>query len=324
VLALGIVLSIQALLMAQGAPDARREITLTAQDVPLSLADPTLMKVGRLRFLGGLALASADPDFGGLSGLMILADDQRLVGVTDQGHKFTCRLIFEGDRLRGVADASLEPLLDGLGKPLSGKAWSDAESVTRLAAGSVLVGFERNHRVLMYGPGLSGPARNFETPKGLAKAPSNGGLESLAAWPDGRLIALTEQMKTAGGRLQAFLLKWGTWSQLEWTPSEKGFEPSDATVLPDGDLVVLERYWSARNPLKLSSRLLRVKGDSVRPGSVLRGELMAEFTAPLTSENFEGVAAFADASGQTHILLVSDDNFSGLQRTLLLSFVVEK
>ena len=36
-------------------------------------------------------------------------------------------------------------------------------------------------------------------------------------------------------------------------------------------------------------------------------------------ETFEGLAAVADAGG-TRVFLLSDDNFSALQRTLLLMF----
>ena len=37
-------------------------------------------------------------------------------------------------------------------------------------------------------------------------------------------------------------------------------------------------------------------------------------------DNFEGVAVATPAGGSTIVLIVSDDNFSALQRTLLLAF----
>ena len=40
-------------------------------------------------------------------------------------------------------------------------------------------------------------------------------------------------------------------------------------------------------------------------------------------ENMEGIAVWRDASGRTRLTLISDDNFTGLLRTLLLDFVVE-
>jgi hypothetical protein len=307
------------------APKSAREITLTVQSVPLSMADPGADRLGTLRFLGGVALQSDDPGFGGLSGLLVEPDEGgwRILAVTDEGNRFAGRLVFEGTQLRGIEQATIEPLLDLNGNPLGGKSMGDAESVTRLSDGRVLVGFERRHRVWAYGPGLTGRARAFETPRAVSGAPSNGGLESLANWPDGRILALTEQMRTADGRLRGFLLQGDAWENVAWTPSASGFEPSDATALRDGDLLVLERYWSARSPMSLSSRVIRVKGDSVRPGATLSGDLIAELTAPLTAENFEGITAFAMGQEKTGLLLVSDDNFSGLQRTLLFLFEIQ-
>ncbi len=310
------------LVFAQPAVRPGRKITLTSQTVPLSTAEPRTDQVGSLRFLWGVALRSEDKGFGGLSGLMVEleGDAPRIIAVTDQGDTFTARLALVDGQLRGVEAATIEPLVDPRGRPVSGKFLGDAESITRLPDGRILVGFERNHRIWAYGPGLTGPAKVFETPPALARAPSNGGLESLANWPDGRLLAITEQLKTESGNFAAFLLQRGMWTNLEWKGSAPGFEPSDATVLPNGDLLVLERLWSALAPGNLRSRILRVKGDSVKPGALLQGELVAELAAPLTTENFEGMAAFTDSRGATHLLIVSDDNFNGVQRTLLLLF----
>ncbi len=299
-----------------------REITLTSQTVPLSATEPKADQVGSLRFVWGVALRSEDKGFGGLSGLMVEPYErgQKIVAVTDQGDRFTARLVLENDRLRGVEAGTLEPLANLEGLSVSGKLFGDAESMTRLPDGRVLVGFEQRHRIWAYGPELTGPAKVFETPPALAGAPANGGLESLANWPDGRILMITERLKTEAGNLAAFLFRGGTWAPLEWQASAPGFEPSDATVLPNGDLLVLERLWSALAPANLRSRIVRVRGDAVTPGALLQGEVLAELAAPLTTENFEGITSFTNARGATQLLIVSDDNFNGVQRTLLLSF----
>jgi hypothetical protein len=43
-------------------------------------------------------------------------------------------------------------------------------------------------------------------------------------------------------------------------------------------------------------------------------------TAPLTRDNFEGVAAVAQPSGALRFYLISDDNFSKTQHTYLMAF----
>lgn len=316
-------LLILGLAFAQPAVRPRREITLTAQSVPLA-ADPKLDHLGGLHYLGGLWLKSPDEGFGGLSGLSAEEKDGELhiVAVTDQGDKLAGRVGFKDERLAGVDSATIEPLLNPDGQAIAGKRFGDAESITRLPDGRILVGFEQRHRIWAYGPGLTGAAQVIETPKALLDAPSNGGLESLASFADGRVLAITEQMKTERGNFAAFLLQGGAWTSVEWTGSAQGFEASDATVLPDGDLLVLERLWSPLAPLDLRSRIVRVKGDSVRPGAVLQGEVLAELRAPLATENFEGLTAFRSPSGATRLLIVSDDNFNGAQRTLLLAFEI--
>jgi len=315
---------ILSLAFAQPAVRPRREITLTAQSVPLAGADPSLDQVGGLRFLGGLWLKSPDEGFGGLSGLSAedKAGELRIVAVTDQGDRLAGRVSFSDDRLAGMDSVTIEPLMDLSGRAIAGKRPGDAESITQLPDGRILVGFEQRHRIWAYGPGLTGAAGSFETPKTLLDAPANGGLESLANFADGRLLAITEQMKTERGNFAAFLLRGGAWTSVEWTASAPGFEPSDATVLPNGDLLVLERRWSALAPLDLGSRIVRVRGDSVKPGAVLQGEVLAELRAPLTVENFEGITAFRSPGGATRLLLVSDDNFNRAQRTLLLAFEI--
>ncbi len=322
VVSAGVGLGILGLAVAQPAAKAGREVTLSAQSVPLSTSQPALDQVGALRFLGGLWLQSEDPGFGGLSGLVVseAAGALRILAVTDQGEKLTARVALEEGRLKRLESATLEPLLSPSGVAIAGKALGDAESLTRLPDGRILVGFERRHRIWAYGPDLTSPVTTFATPEALQRAPSNGGLESLASWPDGRILAITEHLERAGRTMAAFLWTGGVWTEVEWKPSEEGFEPADATVAPNGDLLVLERYFSALPPMRLRSRIIRVKGESVKAGARLEGEVMAELTAPLTSENFECISAFVNKQGKTQIVLASDNNFNTIQRTLLLWF----
>lgn len=315
-------LGLLGLAIAQPAALPARKVTLTARPIPLSMGNPALEQIGSLRYLGGLWLEAEDPGFGGLSGLVLqeAAAGPALIAVTDQGSRFSARLVVKDGRLEGLEDAALEPLTELQGKALAGKAYSDAESITRLPDGRILVGFERRHRLWSYGPGLTGPARAMETPSLLGQAPTNGGLESIASWPDGRVVAIAESLRLPSGNHAGFLLEAGAWAPLEWKASGPGFLPVDATVLPGGDLAILERRFSAMPPAGVVSRILRVRKDDVRSGAVLQGTLMAELTAPLVTENFEGLAVLAGPRGAAYLAVLSDNNFSPLQRTLLLWF----
>lgn len=309
-----------ALLLAVVSTASAESITVKSAPVPLSLADPARIAVGALRYRGGLALTSEHKRFGGLSGLRVSADGSRLEAVSDEGHWFTARLLYD-DRgyLVGVADAELGALLDPGGKPLRDKTEQDAESLTWLPDGSRLVGFEHHHRILRYRKSLADVPQVFPPPPDLDKAPLNEGIESLATLQDGSVLALTEDM-IEQGLLRAWLWRDGRWSTLHYRPNGAP-RPSDATTLPGGDLLVLERSYSPIEGLIL--RLTRVALRCIKPDGTLQPKEIAELRAPLSLDNFEGVSARRNQKGETIVYLVSDDNFSPVQRTLLLMFSLE-
>jgi hypothetical protein len=290
-------------------------LVLAAKPVPLNAADANVTRVGRFDYRGGVQLSSADPRFGGLSGLRVSADGTRFVAVSDEGWLVTGRLLYDGaGALAGVADAAISPLRSREGKPLPslGKAASDAESLVLEPNGSMLVGFERLHRIMRYPPD-GGPPSAVTPPEGLDRAPSNAGLEALTKLADGRLLALTEGLKADDG-----VVGWvggpAAWRALIWRTDE-GFNVSDAATLPDADVLVLERR---AFPPGVRVRLLRAA--DITPGAVLGGAEIARLEGTLTFDNMEGIAVRRDERRRTLVYIVSDDNFSPLQRTLLLVF----
>jgi len=95
------------------------------------------------------------------------------------------------------------------------------------------------------------------------------------------------------------------------------YDPSDATALPGGDLLILDRAFHL--PYRFGNRLSLVRARDVKQGVVARGQLLAVLEAPLIHDNFEGIGTTVE-NGATIVWLVSDDNQSILQRTLLLKF----
>ena len=72
-------------------------------------------------------------------------------------------------------------------------------------------------------------------------------------------------------------------------------------------------------------RVRQIGREKIRPGSALGGRLVAEFAPPLILDNYEGISAVRDQSGETHVYLVSDDNLNpAQQRTLLLMFALRR
>ena len=294
-------------------------IQLSARPVALDPEDRLRQRVGDLRFLGGLALRSDAAEFGGLSGLSV-SPDGHLAAVTDRGHWFTARIVRnDAGRLVGLADGAMGPLRDTQGRPVEDE-WRDAEALERLPDGDWLVSFEREHRVWRYpaaSGGLQGRPVPFPAPDAIARAPANGGVETLAPLPDGRILMLAQGLKREDGARAGWLVGDGDIEALGYRAVPK-FLPTDAAVLPNGDVLVLTRHFTVLGGARV--RLERVPAEAIQADATLQGTLVARFQHPLTVDNFEGVAAVPGEDGATLVYILSDDNFNFFQRTLFLLF----
>jgi hypothetical protein len=119
--------------------------------------------------------------------------------------------------------------------------------------------------------------------------------------------------------LIAFLVGGPTPGQFSVRRSDK-FDISDATLLPSGELLVLERKFSLL--VGVGIRIRRIPLAAVAPDAVVDGPVI--FAADLGEEidNMEGIDASVTPEGDTVLTMVSDDNFSLIQRTLLLQFTL--
>ena len=134
---------------------------------------------------------------------------------------------------------------------------------------------------------------------------------------DGRLVVVAEE---SIGRAN-FVAGW-LQSDTGWLPfryrTKDVLLPTGATTLPNCDLVFVERSFSVVAGLDI--RLSRVRVNALRENAIVEPEELAHLTGSLTMDNFEGISARRGINGETLIYLVSDDNFSSIQRTLLFMF----
>jgi hypothetical protein len=292
-------------------------IAIVARRIGLHSEYPGETRIGRLEFLGGLALASPDRRFGGYSGLEVRGD--RLIAVSDLGHWLTARLEHDrSGRLIGLAEGDIAPLLDPAGRPLKAKRESDAESL-RIAGDLALVTFERDHRLWWYRgwPPVSAPAAPVANPPGLDLLPENGGIEAAAILPHFRLLLISEGGRRPDGDLRTWYGDREGWYEIAYATSGQ-FVPTDAAALRNGDVFVLERRY---RPLDgVAARLVRIAAEKIRPGARLEGEEVAEIAPPLNVDNMEGLALHEAEDGGVTLYLMSDDNRNPLQRTLLMQF----
>lgn len=311
---------------------------VAAKAVPLDRGRPEKAAVGPLRFLGGLEIAGGEW-VGGLSGLWVDPEGGRFVAVGDTG------LVVDGwlqtdaaGRLTGIAEVRARPLPveEGISRR---KRRTDAEDLTRLADGGWLVSLERDHRILRYSGGDRGPEGTptpLPLPPGMEHALENGGLEALTRLNDGRLLVMEEGADDGRQERRAWIAGTGAsgaglpkdavpggaadWQPLAYLAAPR-YRPTGVAPLPDGGVLVLERRVSLLGGW--SSRLVRVAPQQLRGGGVVEGEELARLEAPLVNDNFEGIATGPGPAGGTLVYLISDDNFSSLQRTYLLQFVLD-
>ena len=225
----------------------------------------------------------------------------------DEGDLLRAKIMLDAaGRLTGLTDARLT-VLSGLdGKPLQGKDNRDSEGLALMANGDLLISFERQDRIWLY-PKTGGPPRAVPSPQ--VKFPFNEGMEALAPDPDKGPGAYFTGGETTGR----------TWSCTLTTACvdgptvslSLGFGLVAARRLPQGRTAWLLR---AFNPITRSVIQLRITDSA---GQVVD---MMELRGPLTVDNFEGLAAVPEPDGGVRFYLISDDNFSSSQRTLLLAF----
>jgi hypothetical protein len=281
---------------------------------------PERRNFGSLRLLSAFHLESKDKRFGGLSGLSI-GEDGKLYAVSDRGYWLSARMVTDpSGALLNLIDWQIAPILTMTKTPVTGKL-RDAEALAQTGDGSFLVAFEGASRIWRYSP----PPNTFEStpvsvqiPSAVAQAPSNGGVEGLTMLPDSRLLALTEEFENPDGSFKGWLIDNGRFAELSYVPAE-GFHVTDCAALNNGDVLVLERRYVPFGIL--SARLTLVKANSFQAGAKLGGKELLKLEQPLAVENFEGIAAQKTSKGTT-IYIVSDDNYSLFQQTLLLQFLL--
>ena len=298
-----------------------RPIVVHAQPIPPGGGDGD--RVGRLRYRAILHLTSAADDFGGFSGLSIAG--RHVIAVSDQGHWLTAQLELDPHgTVIGLSSARMGQLCDDDGAPV---AWErrDAEEIQHLPGHGYLVSFERHHRIVLYPESDNGTAAfdgvpsPFSFPPAIVYTRRNKGMEAVAVLPDERLLTFAEDLRT----IDDDIIGWighpaaGDWRHLT-LPSFGDFLPTGAAVLPAGNLLLLGRSYSKETGNLI--QLLRLEAASLTPGARLQPIVLARIEPPATVDNMESVAIGAGPGGEPLIYLLSDDNYSDDQRTLLMQF----
>ena len=276
-----------------------------------------------LRFIGGLQLLSDNDDFGGLSGIDMLDSDTALL-IGDSGTFIRARLVRDqAGRLVDLADAEIGSLFpDGDGSKRQGDAEDIAFDPVDRTRG-ILVR-ERQANAMLAFEMTDGRPDKFE-PKRVGAEDrllrSNRGLESVAYPPPasplaGEIVTIAERPPRGQSDIPAWIVGKGSFSIVR----HDDFEVSSARFLPNGDLLLLER----RQYFGWGMRLRRIAGSEIAIGARVDGDYLLDAGRLSGIDNMEGLAVHQDEAGRTILTLVSDDNHSILQRTIILQFALDE
>jgi hypothetical protein len=276
-------------------------------------------------FRGGLVLESPNREFGGLSGLRVAADGEHFLSLTDKGNWLRGRIVYRGTVPIAVADADMAPILGPDGRPLKSRGWYDTEALA-MEDGIAYVGIERVNQILRFDiakDGLRARGRPLAVPPGMKLLPHNQSIECVEVMPKGSspagtLVSISERGLDTHGNLMGFLI--GNPGGVFSLKRTDEFDVSDCAATPGGKLLVLERRFSWTRGLAV--RVRSVPLAAIKPGALVDGRELIFADMGVQVDNMEGLSVHRAADGALVLTLISDDNFSPLQRNLLLQFTL--
>jgi hypothetical protein len=304
--------------------------TVIAIAIDFDRDHPGRTEFGKLIFRGGLNLYARSIYFGGYSALTIDPSGRALLAISDAGTWLRATLDYDGRHIKGLSGAVLGPVLGSDGKPLHDDRDRDSEGMTLVDGdtrqGTAYVSFERRHRIARYpfsaerfGP----PTGTVPLPVGTKGMSANRGIEAITIIRTGKLkgtlVAFPEGLTDKNGNLRGWLIGGPSPGPI-LLKRLGGFDITDAAALSDGGIVVLERRFRFSEGIKM--RIRRISADELKRGALIEGEVLLDADDSLNIDNMEAIAAHRAPSGETVLTLMSDDNFSALQRTLIMQFTL--
>lgn len=283
--------------------------------------DPSKVRkaFGALEPVALYALDSADSRLGGLSGLDLI-DHNTLALVSDFGNLVWLNI--DPQTSEPADRAMIAGLRDANGELLDSKRTSDSEGVSWNGDG-LLISFEREHRVLAYDILSCGSAARgievvgfasdgFEIGKSIEE---NSGLEGLATRSKTDLLAGLET--NSGGSPV------GLFGEFTETGFSSRLPSPELTMLTGLDLVEVgagaDRLYSifrSYDPLR-GNRIAISVTDVMEDGRFGNTRQLAIWGNEIAVDNFEGISVTPVNETTDRIFIVSDDNFSDRQQTLL-------
>lgn len=292
-------------------PPIPAEARLWFEPVPLDSDNPKRRRLGSLVFLGGWALRSNDPRYGGVSAIHV--EDGEVLALSDGAFLFRHALPGR-DKIVPMSVRRLETVED--------KRQRDTEAMV-VRGDDIWVTFERRNEVRRYDRKTLRRERRLAPPL-IRSWYRNSGAEAMARLPGGRFLIISERSPRGARYSEALLFdgdptRSGTKVAQMAIERPKDHRITDAVRLPDGRLLFVLRRFSYLGGL--SAKLAVAEEEALKPGTIFPVREVAHFERPLILDNFEGLSVTQE-DGRTVLWIASDDNHLAFQRSLLLKFAL--
>ena len=284
-----------------------------------------------IRLQGSLAISSARVNglpIVELSDLAWDADAKKLYAVSDNGYLYTIKLVTHKNRLIRADVIKAVRLKGADKKPLRGH-FKDSEGLTIRNArnnnpndAELIISFEGNSRAERYST-AGNYLGKLPLPKKLENRHNyrhaNKSLESIILHPrHGALVASELPLKASPKHIQSIYSQHGkVWHFPRLNAAESSITALE--ILNNGDVLVLERAFSGIfSPLVIGLRQVQLNKCNKQNHCAVRDLAIFNSHQGWDIDNFEGLAHLQG----NQYLMVSDDNKSPIQRTLMVMFEV--
>jgi hypothetical protein len=275
---------------------------------------------GALALTGVWELASPHGWFGGFSAL-VAGPGQSLIAGTDRG--FLLDIDLAGPAPRAVRGSFRFIGMTGT-DPL--REFVDLESLARdPATGRMWAGYEGINRIVHYTPEGT---RRFRDPDEMKRWGHNSGPEAMVRLADRRFVVIAEGTRRGSDTRHKALL-FARNPLVPQTPEAfdlavpAGYDPVDATQVPDGRVLILLRRVTYTLPAaRFDTAIAIADPRGIRAGGVWRARVIRRMQGGILADNFEGIAFVPSPAepARGNIWVITDDNMSVFQRSLLVRF----
>lgn len=284
---------------------------------------------GQFTISGVWQLTASSPFFGGFSALVNLGentDSGALLAGSDKGWTLDIPLRSGAPSQDGMEFVYYATLRNSF------KEMTDLEAMARDPdTGTLWTSYEGFNAVQR--DRIDGESAR-SAPNQMRRWSANSGPETMVRLGDGRFIILAEAPEGEGHQSAGRATRPGLLFESDpieapapiafrfSTPPK--YSPVDATALPDGSVLILLRRLQITIPATFDAAIMRADPSEIEEGGVWSGEIIANLEGPLFGENFEGIAyvpgmpGAEDSPDTGAIYLISDDNLSMFQRSLLV------